>query len=58
MTLTTTYTFQGLTIELHEDKTVATAAHPTITMSTTGLPILGGGAFVGRVDRQSADGLR
>lgn len=46
MTLTTTYTFHGLTIELHEDKTTTTAPHPTIAMSTTGLPILGGGAFV------------
>ena len=47
MALTASYTFHGLTIELHEDKTTTPAAHPTIAMSiTSGLPILGGGAVV------------
>jgi hypothetical protein len=47
MALTTSYTFHGLTIELHEDKTVTPAGHPAITMNIpSGLPILGGGAFV------------
>jgi hypothetical protein len=47
MALTASYTFHGLTIELHEDKTATPAPHPAITMNiTTGLPILGGGAAV------------
>lgn len=47
MALTASYTFHGLTIELHEDKTTTPAGHPAITMSvTTGRLILGGGAVV------------
>ncbi len=47
MALTASYTFHGLMIELHEDKTSTPAPHPAITMNiTTGLPILGGGAVV------------
>jgi hypothetical protein len=47
MALTASYTFHGLTIELHEAKTTTPVPHPAITMSIpSAFPILGGGAVV------------